>query len=147
MTAGWSSAPEPFLSLRNQGLIVARSYKDRHGKYIAPAEVAEIDGAVPTTPRQARSCLQVEKMSKSKLNGVPPDELVDEYGVDSVPSGRHVHRAPWKRRRYGTTTLLTGCRRFLSRAYEMVSSEKVTEQIDQALKLGSSPCERCREGH
>ncbi len=69
---GLVSTPEPFQSLRNQGLIVARSYQASTGSYVDPADVIERNGEYvhKATGEKLRS--QVEKMSKSKLNGITP---------------------------------------------------------------------------
>ncbi|MCB1115821.1 MAG: leucine--tRNA ligase, partial [Chlamydiia bacterium] len=72
--AGYVSTKEPFQTLRNQGLVTAKSYKKPAGGYVAPEEAKEETGLIE----------MVEKMSKSKLNGVPPDEIIDEYGADSL---------------------------------------------------------------
>lgn len=123
------SKPEPFLSLRNQGLVVARSYKDHHGKYIAPEEVQEQQGRYVHAKTGEILTSQIEKMSKSKLNGVPPDTLISEYGADAFRLAV-TFIGPLEKEKIWNVDVLTGCRRFLSRAYDMVMSDKVRDHDD-----------------
>ncbi len=79
---GLVSTKEPFQRLYNQGMILAHSYRDGAGKYYSPKDVSEREGKffVGDVPVVA----QVEKMSKSKYNVVNPDEVVEEFGADSL---------------------------------------------------------------
>lgn len=123
------SKPEPFLSLRNQGLVVARSYKDHHGKYISPEEVKEKEGRYIHVKTGEELTSQIEKMSKSKLNGVPPDTLIHEYGADAFRLAV-TFIGPLEKEKVWNNDVLTGCRRFLSRAHDMVMSDKVKDHED-----------------
>ncbi len=79
---------------------------------------------------------QVEKMSKSKLNGVTPDEMIEDYGADSLRL-YEMFMAPFDKEKLWNSDAVSGCRRFLNRFYEMIYSEKVVEEeTDEALKLG-----------
>ncbi len=42
---GYVSTSEPFQTLRNQGLVVARSYQHPNGGYVSPEEVREEEGS------------------------------------------------------------------------------------------------------
>ncbi len=128
---GFVSTPEPFLSLRNQGLVVARSYKDRHGKYISSEEVVEKGGVYFNTQSGEVLTSQIEKMSKSKLNGVPPDELIQQFGADAFRLAV-TFIGPLEKEKVWNLDVVTGCRRFLSRAFDMVTSHKVEECEDVA---------------
>jgi leucyl-tRNA synthetase len=81
---GLVSTLEPFQHLVNQGLIVSRSFQKRSGLYVPPDEVVEREGSYYhwETGEELRS--QIEKMSKSKLNGVSPEEVIEEHGADSL---------------------------------------------------------------
>lgn len=92
---GLVSTDEPFLSLLTQGMVVCETfYRDRAdgGKdWIAPADVLiERDGkgritkATHKTDGQPVQVGGVEKMSKSKNNGVDPQELIEKYGADTA---------------------------------------------------------------
>jgi leucyl-tRNA synthetase len=133
---GYVSHPEPFKTLRNQGLMVARSYQTSTGVYIPPEEVEEKEGRYfhKKTGEQLRS--QIDKMSKSKLNGVSPDEVIEEYGTDALRL-YEMFLGPLEKEKIWSTDAVNGCKRFLTRFYEMATSDKLTdEDSEEAFKLG-----------
>ena len=133
---GYVSTLEPFQTLRNQGMILARSYQNSLGAYVAPEDVKEKNGEYfhRTTDEHLRT--QVEKMSKSKLNGVTPDDIIDEFGSDSLRL-YEMFMGPLDKEKIWNTDAVSGCRRFLSRFYDMATSEKLTDaESEEALKLG-----------
>lgn len=133
---GYVSTPEPFQKLRNQGLVTAYAYKLPGGGYVAPDGVTEDDdGCVFEKTGQGVS-KTLEKMSKSKLNGVSPDEIVEELGADSLRL-YEMFMAPFDKEKLWNTDAVSGCRRFLNRFYELIISDKVTDETsEEALKLG-----------
>lgn len=134
--AGLVSTPEPFQTLRNQGIIVARSYQNSQNHYVAPEDVLEKNGKYfhKETGEELRS--QIDKMSKSKLNGVSPDEVIEEFGADSLRL-YEMFMGPLEKEKIWNSDAVTGCRRFLDRFYDMAQSDKVTEEeTEEALKLG-----------
>jgi leucyl-tRNA synthetase len=92
--AGLVACDEPFTHLLTQGMVVAPTfYRDVDGKkhYFGPAEVdVQSDdkgrplGATLRADSQAVTVGSIEKMSKSKNNGVDPEILVNKYGADTV---------------------------------------------------------------
>ena len=69
-----------------------------------------------------------EKMSKSRGNVVNPDDIVRDYGADSLRlfemfAGPLNETKPW------STTGLVGARRFLERAYRLVDEEPYLSRI------------------
>ena len=92
--AGLTKVREPFSSLLTQGMVVAETfYREADGqtRYYAPAEVeVEHDARGKITGARARSDGQpvevgpIEKMSKSKNNGVDPEDMIARYGADTV---------------------------------------------------------------
>lgn len=132
---GFVTTKEPFLSLRNQGLVVARSYQRDNGTYVDPVDVEERDGKYfeRKTGLELRS--QIEKMSKSKLNGVSPDEIIDEYGADTLRVFM-LFLGPLEKEKVWNDDAVAGARRFLSRFYDLCVSQKVSdEENKEALKL------------
>ncbi|MDE3046274.1 MAG: leucine--tRNA ligase [Verrucomicrobiota bacterium] len=130
---GFVHTAEPFMTLRNQGLVTARSYKFQQGGYASPDEVTERDGAYFSKGQELIS--QVEKMSKSKLNGVSPDEIIEEFGADALRL-YEMFMGPFEREKVWSTDAVNGCKRFLNRFYDMVTSDKVVEEEHlEALKL------------
>jgi leucyl-tRNA synthetase len=128
---------EPFMCLRNQGLVTAKSYKMEQGGYLHPDEVVEKDGKAISSKTGEPLIVQMEKMSKSKLNGVSPDEIIEEFGADALRL-YEMFMGPFEREKFWSTEAVTGCRRFLNRFYDMVHSEKVCdEDSEEALKLAN----------
>jgi len=127
---------EPFKTYRNQGLVTSRSYKIKGGAYVDPEDVQETeDGYVEKTTGEELFS-QIEKMSKSKLNGVSPDDIMVEYGADSLRL-YEMFMGPFDREKVWNTDAVSGCKRFLNRFYDMVTSEKRDESEDKtAFRLG-----------
>ncbi|MCI0381889.1 MAG: leucine--tRNA ligase [Chlamydiae bacterium] len=127
---------EPFQTLRNQGLLTARSYKLPKGGYVAEEEVYEENGEYFQKGTRQKLLSQIEKMSKSKLNGVSPDDMIEDFGADALRL-YEMFMGPFEKEKIWSTDAVNGCRRFLNRFYEMVFSSKVTEEVNEtALKLG-----------
>ncbi|XP_063117101.1 leucine--tRNA ligase, mitochondrial isoform X2 [Cavia porcellus] len=75
---------EPFHKLLAQGLIKGQTFRLPSGQYL-PREQVDLTGGVPVHS-DTREPLVVswEKMSKSKHNGMDPEEVVAQYGVDTT---------------------------------------------------------------
>ncbi|MDN3506397.1 MAG: leucine--tRNA ligase [Simkaniaceae bacterium] len=130
------TTPEPFQTLRNQGLVTARSYKIPGGVYLPEEEVEKKDEEYYQMGTGQKLETQIEKMSKSKLNGVTPDEIIEDLGADSLRL-YEMFMAPFDKEKFWNSEAVNGCRRFLNRFYEMIHSDKVTDdESDEALKLG-----------
>jgi leucyl-tRNA synthetase len=93
--AGLIRSDEPFTRLLTQGMVIAETYyrseQDGSTTWFNPADVdVERDdkGAVTRATLKADgqpvNIGAVEKMSKSKNNGVDPQAMVDRYGADTV---------------------------------------------------------------
>jgi leucyl-tRNA synthetase len=109
---------EPFQKLFNQGMILAHSYQDEGGKYYGPRDVESREGRwyVKGTDTPVRT--EIEKMSKSRYNVVNPDEVVEEYGADSLRlyemfMGPLEQVKPWQ------TNGVQGVYRFLERVWRL----------------------------
>jgi leucyl-tRNA synthetase len=117
---GVVSTEEPFQRLFNQGMILAHSYRDTAGRYYAPSSVVEEEGRWFAGPVEVERA--VEKMSKSQLNVVNPDDVVDQFGADALRlyemfMGPLDAAKPWQ------TAGVIGVRRFLERAWRIVCDE------------------------
>ena len=86
---------EPFTNLLTQGMVIAETYfrLDARGKktYFAPNEIdierdakGRVAGAKARSDGQAVQVGGIEKMSKSKRNGVDPQDMVERFGADTV---------------------------------------------------------------
>jgi len=133
---GYVHTLEPFQTLRNQGIIVARSYQNSQRAYVDPQDVQEREGKYFDRRTGEELTSQIEKMSKSKLNGITPDEIVQEYGADALRL-YEMFMGPLDKEKIWNTDAVSGCRRFLNRFYDMGTSDKVRDETsEEALKLG-----------
>ena len=92
--AGLVVSDEPFSNLLTQGMVVAESfYRDDDGKpvYYNRSELdikyddkGRIDSANLVADGKPVSIGRIEKMSKSKNNGVDPLEMITRYGADTM---------------------------------------------------------------
>ncbi|GFS06510.1 leucine--tRNA ligase [Elysia marginata] len=76
---------EPFRNLLTQGMVNGRSYRVKAtGKYI-PVDQVDLSGKRPVQKETGAELIsEFEKMSKSKYNGVDPQDVLKEFGVDST---------------------------------------------------------------
>jgi leucyl-tRNA synthetase len=117
---GHVATREPFRRLVNQGYILADSFTDERGMYVAAAEVEhEADGYTfrgrPVTRRSG-------KMGKSLKNSVSPDDIYDTYGADTLrlyemATGPLDADRPWH------TGDIIGVHRFLQRLWRAIVGE------------------------
>ena len=93
--AGMLQASEPATRLLCQGMVIAETFRrdapDGSTTWINPADVdvtrddkGKMTGAFLTSDGLPVEIGAIEKMSKSKNNGVDPVHLVDRYGADTV---------------------------------------------------------------
>ena len=137
---GLVSTPEPFQTLRNQGLVIARSFQRETGGYVPPEEVDEKNGEYihKETGEKLRS--QIEKMSKSKLNGITPDEIIEESGADALRM-YELFMGPFDKEKIWNQDSVSGCKRFLNRYFDIIYSDKVSdEEFEEAMKLIHRVC-------
>ena len=80
------SSKEPFQNLLCQGLMLSQTYRlEGSGQYSNPEDVGtNSNDELIHVPTGLKVSTQYEKMSKSKHNGVNPDDLVKQYGSDTV---------------------------------------------------------------
>lgn len=91
---GLVKSDEPVVNLLTQGMVLAETYYRKspagHYTWYNPAEVlvdkdpkGRINAATLTTDGQPVSIGGMEKMAKSKNNGVDPQTMIDQYGADT----------------------------------------------------------------
>lgn len=114
---------EPFKQLLTQGMVQATTYTNpQTGKNIDPATV--IDPKHPTDPITG-DVLEVsfEKMSKSKYNGIAPEEVIGKYGVDTARMFI-LFKAPPEKDLEWDDADVEGQFRFLNRVWRLVMGAK-----------------------
>jgi len=123
---GYVSTPEPFKKLRHQGTVLAFSYQDSLGRYYEPGKV-ELRGDEAFLKETGEKLkVSVEKMAKSMLNGINPDDVVAQYGADVLRlyemfMGEFELPKPWDPR------AIEGCARFLKRVWRLVEEFDATK--------------------
>jgi len=123
---GLVASKEPFQRLFNQGMILATSYRDQDGRYHRREEVIEKGGEHYVEGDDRPLDVQVERMGKSKMNGVDPMEVIAEHGADSVRlyelfMGPLEQTKPWQMEG------LEGIHRFLGRVWRLVVDDRSGE--------------------
>ena len=113
---GHVSSPEPFKKLFNQGMITADAFADERGTYVDIRQV-EFRGDTPVDSKTGAELRRFSgKMGKRYKNGLPPEEVGGEYGVDTLRlyemyMGPLDHSAPW------SMEGIRGMQRFLQRLW------------------------------
>ncbi len=141
---GLVHCPEPFRRLLTQGMVVAETYyRESNGKkvYFAPSEIdvqrddkGKIIGATLHSDGQPVTVGNIEKMSKSKSNGVDPQDLIERFGADTVRLYT-MFTAPPEQTLEWNDAAVEGCFRFLKRLWSYAgqhadSMRTATDGID-----------------
>jgi len=127
---GVSNVGEPFKRLLTQGMVLAEGYyrTDQTGgrEWIAPKDVeVERDakgaavGAVLKSTREQVTAAGLGTMSKSKNNGVDPQEIIDSHGADAVRLFM-MFTAPPEQTLEWSDAGIDGAARFLRRVWKLV---------------------------
>ena len=78
---------EPFDGLFTQGMVCHETYKDQTNAWLSPDEVTSEDGKKfykKDSPSEQVVVGPTESMSKSKKNTIDPENIIKNYGADSV---------------------------------------------------------------
>ena len=117
---------EPVKKLLTQGMIVGEAYySEERAAYVPPDEVAVVRderGKILSAQIKADDSpvkVAVEKMSKSKYNGVDPDDMVAAFGADASRIFT-LFAAPVENELVWQETGIDGAVRFLQRVYRFV---------------------------
>jgi leucyl-tRNA synthetase len=107
---------EPFTRLFNQGVITKEGFKNAQGSWVSPAEVVWRDEKPYRGDEELTA--EVTKMSKSRLNVVPPDELIAKFGADTERVYTLFIAPPEKEAAWSDEGVI-GAYRFLGRVWHM----------------------------
>jgi len=120
--AGIVNTKEPFMRLVNQGMIVSFAYQ-RKDKTLVPVDQIEKkpDGSFVEKANGEEVFEVIAKMSKSLKNVVNPDEIVKNYGADSLRL-YEMFMGPLEVSKPWSTAGLIGVSRFLEKMWAI--SEK-----------------------
>ena len=122
---------EPFTNLVCQGMVNHESYKDANGEWLYPTQVeitADGSGARTATHKETGEPVtigRIEKMSKSKMNTVDPETLIDTYGADTMRLFCLFASPPTKDLEWSDAGV-EGAWRFIGRVWRLVSAQVET---------------------
>ncbi len=123
---GHSGVPngEPFAGLFTQGMVVHETYRAADGSWVQPSDVRiETEGgrrrAVQVRTGEPVVIGSIEKMSKSKLNTVDPDDIIASYGADTA-RWFMLSDSPPERDVIWTEEGVQGAGRFVQRVWRLV---------------------------
>ena len=126
---------EPFQKLTNVGMILAYAYERGDGGLVAVDLVEARDEKYFEIATGLEVKQVVAKMSKSLKNVVNPNDIVTEYGADTLrlyemSMSAFTDTAPWN------PDAIIGVRRFLDRAYATFTEGKnIAKDEMKAMKL------------
>ncbi|WP_175934265.1 leucine--tRNA ligase [Corynebacterium sp. Marseille-P4321] len=121
---GFVTSKEPYRRLFNQGYIQAYAYTDARGVYVPAAEVEERDGKYFYQGAEVNR--EYGKMGKSLKNSVAPDDVVAEYGADTLRV-YEMSMGPLDTSRPWATKDVVGAHRFLQRLWRLAVNEETGE--------------------
>jgi leucyl-tRNA synthetase len=120
---GLVASDEPFVNLLTQGMVIANTYyretPDGKKTWFNPADVEMRDGvAILKADGQPVIAGGIEKMAKSKNNGVDPQALIDLYGADTARLFT-MFAAPPEQSLEWSDAGVEGAHRFLKRLWKL----------------------------
>lgn len=117
---GYLSSNEPFKRLLTQGMVLGPSYYSAAENRFLFAEEVELKGEKAFSKKTGEELVvKVEKMSKSKNNGVDPEEMILKYGADTTRLFIMFAAPPEKELEWNENGL-AGAYRFLTRVWRLV---------------------------
>ncbi|MGL6169877.1 MAG: leucine--tRNA ligase [Fusobacteriaceae bacterium] len=128
---GLLTTNEPFKRLLTQGMVLGPSYySTSKNVYLYPSDV-EIKGEKAFDKKTNEELIvKVEKMSKSKNNGVDPEEMIEKYGTDTTRLFVMFAAPPEKELEWNENGL-AGAARFLNKIWRLIDENKDNISLDK----------------
>lgn len=123
---------EPFQKLFNQGMILGTSYRDHRGALVTTDKVEKRDGSFFHVETGEELEQAPAKMSKSLKNVVNPDDVVEQYGADTLRV-YEMFMGPLDASIAWSEEGLEGSRKFLDRVYRLITSKEILAENNGAL--------------
>ena len=121
---------EPFQKLVNQGMILGLAYKTKRG-VLVPMDKIEWKDGKPFGREEGGELEELTefpaKMSKSLKNVVNPDDVIRDFGADSLRL-YEMFMGPLQAVKPWSTKGVEGVHRFLKRANRLVTETKIAER-------------------
>ena len=143
---------EPFKNLLTQGMVLNETYfkelPDGKKEWINPADVhVKMDekgrpiGATLKTDGSSVQIGGVEKMSKSKNNGIDPQTLIDQYGADTSRLST-MFAAPPEQQLEWSDSGVEGAARYLRRLWNLAMAQEAKPIVKNELSKDDQACRR-----
>ena len=117
---GLLKANEPFKRLLTQGMVLGPSYySEKENRFLFAHEVRTAGDKAYSLETGEELVIKVEKMSKSKNNGVDPEVMIKKYGADTTRLFIMFTAPPEKELEWNENGL-AGASRFLNRVWRVV---------------------------
>lgn len=117
---GLLKANEPFKRLLTQGMVLGPSYySEKENKFLYPKDVRLEGEKAFSIETNEELVIKMEKMSKSKNNGVDPEVMIQKYGADTTRLFIMFAAPPEKELEWNENGL-AGASRFLNRVWRIV---------------------------
>ncbi|XP_059613088.1 leucine--tRNA ligase, mitochondrial [Phlebotomus argentipes] len=133
---------EPFKRLLVQGMVMGRSFRVKgSGKYLPESEVEIIDEKRNKAMEKVSGKPVVvtwEKMSKSKLNGVDPEDVIEELGVDATRLVILGDVAPFSHRNWSRATfqgLINWQKRLWMTVHDFCLSRRADGKVEKSAQF------------
>ena len=123
---------EPFQKLFNQGMILGTSYRDSRGALVATDKVEKRDGSFFHIETGEELEQAPAKMSKSLKNVVNPDDVVEQFGADTLRV-YEMFMGPLDASITWSEEGLEGSRKFLDRIYRLLTTKEIVADNSGAL--------------
>jgi leucyl-tRNA synthetase len=141
--AGLVECDEPFKSLLCQGMVLADTYyreaDNGAQEWIAPSDVdverdekGQVIKAISIIDGKAVISAGMSKMSKSKNNGIDPQEVISKYGADTVRLFIMFTSPPEQTLEWSDSGV-EGAHRFLKRVWKLAFDVNETIKANEAL--------------
>ena len=118
---------EPFQKLFNQGMILGTSYRDGRGALVATDKVEKRDGSFFHIETGEELEQAPAKMSKSLKNVVNPDDVIDQYGADTLRV-YEMFMGPLDASIAWSEEGLEGSRKFLDRVCRLLTKKELVAE-------------------
>ncbi|MEO0629854.1 MAG: class I tRNA ligase family protein, partial [Planctomycetota bacterium] len=131
-------SPEPYRRLFHQGLITSHAYQRKDKSLVPIDEVEERDGSFVHAPTGDAVTPTIAKMSKSLKNVVNPDDIIEQFGVDTFRL-YEMYMGPLEASKPWNTDDTVGLHRFLQRVWRMCVDEetgdaRLVDPADEAIE-------------
>ena len=129
---------EPFKGLFTQGMVCHETYKDQNNNWLSPEEVISKDGKKYFSKKNPSEKVTVgltESMSKSKRNTVDPEQIIENYGADSVRLFILSDSPPEKDVQWSEQGMVASYK-FIQKfwlLHEKIKSKKISDTIDESI--------------